>query len=292
MDDQLYKIGTVSKLTGISVERLRAWERRYGMHPTERAGRTRFYDGEQLDRLKKIKALLDRGQTIGQLARLGPAEIDRRLGVAPRPSQSGLRVGLVGADLVLAERDAGGARLDIHGRWASPESFDAHLDILPELDVVAVLLPTLDPERIERYLDAVRDAALVFAYRYATEADLQTAGAFGVTLMPWPASWSAVEEACLAQPRAPLSDTGPPRRFTDDELLHIAMAASRTGCECTRGMVDLLGALNAFTAHAERCAAGDSEHPSTAASAHAARAELEEALHVFVQRHALIHTHD
>lgn len=292
MDDQLYKIGTVSKLTGISVERLRAWERRYGMHPTERAGRTRFYDGGQLDRLKKIKALLDRGQTIGQLARLGPAEIDRRLGVAPRPSQSGLRVGLVGADLVLAERDAGGARLDIHGRWASPESFDAHLDILPELDVVAVLLPTLDPERIERYLDAVRDAALVFAYRYATEADLQTAGAFGVTLMPWPASWSAVEEACLAQPRAPLSDTGPPRRFSDDELLHIAMAASRTGCECTRGLVDLLGALNAFTAHTQRCAAGDSEHPSTASSAQAARAELEEALHVFVQRHALIHPHD
>ena len=289
MDDQLYRIGTVSKLTGISVERLRAWERRYGMHPAERAGRTRFYDGDQLDRLKKIKALLDRGQSIGQLARLGPGEIDRRLGVAPRPARSGLRTGLVGADLVLAERDAAGGRLDIHGRWASPETFEAHVDILPDLDVVAVLIPTLDPERLERYLDAVGDAALVFSYRYATEADLQTAAAFGVTLIPWPAPWASIEEACLAQPRTPAATGGPARRFSDDELLHVAMAASRTGCECTRGIVDLVNALNAFAAHTERCAGGDAEHPSTSAHAQAARAELEEALHVFVQKHALIH---
>ena len=292
MDEQLYKIGTVSKLTGISVERLRAWERRHGIEPAERSGRTRFYDGRQLDRLKKIKALLDRGQTIGQLARLGPGEIDRRLGVSPRPARSGLRVGLVGADLVLAERDAGEGKLDVHGRWASPESFEAHLDILPELDVVAVLIPSLDPERIEQYLDAVREAALVFAYRYATEADLQTSGAFGVTLIPWPASWSVIEEACLVQPRAPLAADGPPRRFTDDELLHVAMAASRTGCECTRGIVDLVGALNAFAVHAERCATGSPDHPSTSGGARAARAELEEALHAFVQKHALLHADD
>ena len=73
MDDQLYRIGAVSKLTGISVECLRAWERRYGFTPAERAGRTRLYDTDQLDHLKKIKTLLDRGQAIGQLARLEAA---------------------------------------------------------------------------------------------------------------------------------------------------------------------------------------------------------------------------
>ncbi len=292
MDEQLYKIGTVAKLTGISVERLRAWERRHGIEPAERSGRTRFYDGAQLDRLKKIKALLDRGQTIGQLALLGQAEIDRRLGVSPRPAEHGLRVGLVGAELVLAERDAGADALDIHGRWASPETFESQLDILPELDVVAVLLPSLDPARMEKILDAVRDAALVFAYRYATEADLRTASAFGVTLLAWPAPWATIEEACLAQPRAPLSGGGTPRRFNDDELLHVAMAASRTGCECTRGIVDLVVALNAFAEHTERCGAGNTEHPLSATHAQAARAELEEALQVFVQRHALLHATD
>ena len=292
MDEQLYKIGTVARLTGISVERLRAWERRHGIEPSERSGRTRLYDGAQLDRLKKIKALLDRGETIGQLARLGATEIDRRLGVAPRPARQGPRVGLVGAELVLAERDAGGDALDIHGRWASPETFEAQLDILPELDVVALLLPSLDPARMENILDTVREAALVFAYRYATEADLQTASAFGVTLLAWPAPWSAMEEACLAQPRAPLSGGGPPRRFTDAELLHVGLAASRTGCPCTRSIVDLLAALNAFAEHTERCAAGEAEHPPSASHAEVARAELEEALQAFVQKHALLHAGD
>lgn len=289
MDDQLYRIGAVSKLTGISVECLRAWERRYGFTPAERAGRTRLYDTDQLDHLKKIKTLLDRGQAIGQLARLEPREIDRRLGIAPSRARSGTRVGLVGADLVLAERDATQGNLDIHGRWASPETFEAHLDILPELDVVAILFPSLDPQRIEHYLDSVRDAALVFTYRYATEDDLQTAAAFGITLLPWPAPWSTIEEACLAQPNVPKQPGTVPRRFSDDELLHIAMAASRTGCECTRGLVDLVNALNAFALHAQRCGSNAPDHPYTAAHVHAAREELEETLATFVQRHALIH---
>ncbi|MEM6709905.1 MAG: MerR family transcriptional regulator [Pseudomonadota bacterium] len=30
---ELYRIGAVAQLTGIAVERLRAWERRYGLAP-------------------------------------------------------------------------------------------------------------------------------------------------------------------------------------------------------------------------------------------------------------------
>jgi hypothetical protein len=62
LDDDLYRIGTVAGLTGVSVERLRAWDRRYGLAPAHRAGKTRFYNRAQLERLKRIKQLIDEGQ--------------------------------------------------------------------------------------------------------------------------------------------------------------------------------------------------------------------------------------
>ena len=49
--EDLYRIGTVAQITQISVERLRAWERRYGLAPAHRAGKTRFYSASQLARL-------------------------------------------------------------------------------------------------------------------------------------------------------------------------------------------------------------------------------------------------
>ena len=51
--DDFYRIGSVAALTGIAVERLRAWERRHGFSPAHKSGRTRFYSADQLEKLKK-----------------------------------------------------------------------------------------------------------------------------------------------------------------------------------------------------------------------------------------------
>ena len=51
----LYQIGSVTALTGIAAERLRAWERRYGFAPAERNGKIRLYSHEQVKKLNKIK---------------------------------------------------------------------------------------------------------------------------------------------------------------------------------------------------------------------------------------------
>ena len=55
--DDFYRIGSVAALTGIAVERLRAWERRHDFSPAHKRGRTRFYSAQQLEKLKKIKLL-------------------------------------------------------------------------------------------------------------------------------------------------------------------------------------------------------------------------------------------
>ena len=282
MRADLHKIGAASRATGISVECLRQWERRHGFAPAARVGKMRLYDGTQLERLKKLKRLIDRGEPIRKLVALSPAEIDQRLAQGTRAGPP--RVGIVGAGLMLAERDHGRTRLDIHGRWASPEAFVAQAGALPELDVVALLLPSLDPALIERHMDLLPEAALVVAYGLASVADLRTAQELGVMLLPWPAAWTALEDACLAQPQAHT-----PRRFTDEELLHISVSAPAGDQGCTKGLAALVLALNAYVTHATRCEESDAGLPPTAGNAAAARAGLEASLEALVERFGLIH---
>ena len=288
MTSDLYRIGAVSKLTDISAERLRAWERRYNLQPAHRSGKTRFYDSGQVEHLQKIKVLLDRGQAISQLIRLTAEELDTRLSV--KPGRGGAtRVGLVGTSLILAERDQEQSRLNVLGRWASLESFETCTDVLPALDVLLVQLPGIDTQQIQRVRSIVPNTRLVCAYRYAQDRDAETAAELGLALLQWPAPWSDVEYACLSDAMASGGDNRTElRRFTEDELLQIAMTPeSQVGCGCARGLVELITELDAFSVHASRCADGETGHPGATAAEHA-RIRLEEALEVFVAQHRLL----
>ncbi|NNG12714.1 MAG: MerR family transcriptional regulator, partial [Halobacteria archaeon] len=68
---QRYRIGTVAKLTGISPDTLRIWERRYGVvEPVRSPGGGREYTSEDIERLQLIKQLVDSGDAIGSIAAL------------------------------------------------------------------------------------------------------------------------------------------------------------------------------------------------------------------------------
>lgn len=67
-----YKIGTISRLTGVSPITLRTWERRYQLLDPERgSGRQRLYTDEDLEVLQRVSELLKTGRSIGELAALG-----------------------------------------------------------------------------------------------------------------------------------------------------------------------------------------------------------------------------
>jgi DNA-binding transcriptional MerR regulator/methylmalonyl-CoA mutase cobalamin-binding subunit len=75
-----YPLGAVSRLTGLSAEVLRAWERRYGaVQPPRTPGGTRRYRAKDLERLRLLKAAVDAGHRIGDVAGLEDAELARRV---------------------------------------------------------------------------------------------------------------------------------------------------------------------------------------------------------------------
>lgn len=69
---QTYRIHRFSKLTGLSTHVIRAWERRYGLvSPTRGANRYRLYNDEDVRFFRYLKARVDEGTSIGELAAVG-----------------------------------------------------------------------------------------------------------------------------------------------------------------------------------------------------------------------------
>ena len=65
---ELFPIRTVSSLTGVNVITLRAWERRYGLiKPVRAPTGHRLYRREDIDRIHRAIALLDKGVAISQV---------------------------------------------------------------------------------------------------------------------------------------------------------------------------------------------------------------------------------
>jgi DNA-binding transcriptional MerR regulator len=81
-----YPIRAVSKLTGLSVDTLRAWERRYGAVVPTRGERGRLYTDADVARLRLLHLAVEAGHSVGTIAALSDREL-RHLGTpAARPA--------------------------------------------------------------------------------------------------------------------------------------------------------------------------------------------------------------
>jgi len=80
-----YPIRAVSKLTGIGIDTLRAWERRHGAVTPIRDDRGRMYTDADVARLRLLHGAVVRGHSIGRLAALSDEQL-RTLVAAVEPS--------------------------------------------------------------------------------------------------------------------------------------------------------------------------------------------------------------
>jgi len=268
-DPDLYRIGTIAALTGIAVERLRAWERRHGIEPAFRSGKTRFYSRAQLDQLTRIKQLIDQGHPIGSLAGLSveqlaqravgtgptePAEPTDRMTAHSKPLARAARTGLIGPNLLVLELQQGDAsQLDVRGRWANLDAFLAERNRMDPLDIVAVQMPVLLAHRLEAIAAAQPTARLVALYQFTTPKHLAAVQERGIPTLQWPATWQAIEHACATTAGLPLRAARlAERRYSDAEL--VAIAASTTDPNrCPQYLVDLISSLNAFAEYSANC---------------------------------------
>ena len=132
VEELTYPLGAAARLTGISPDTLRAWERRYEVVvPLRTPGGTRRYTATDLERLTLVKTAIDRGHRIGQVARLENEELAR---------------------IVAGESDPESPSLD----GSVSDVCDAIMHALSELDadeserLIALQLAALGPSRFAR----------------------------------------------------------------------------------------------------------------------------------------------
>jgi len=142
-----YPIRAVAKLTGLSIDTLRAWERRYKAISPNRAGRGRTYNEADIKRLQLLREAVDKGHRIGEMAALSDQELRDLMS---RSSQLAVRA----------------------AHMSLENSAQDHLDVSPVLDRI----DRFDPVATDREL--ARLAALVtprdFVYRVVVPLMIET----------------------------------------------------------------------------------------------------------------------
>lgn len=86
-----YPIRAAAKITGISLDTLRAWERRYQAVVPERTARGRQYSAADLERLRLLGALVSQGHAIGGIAAKSDEELRFLLAGPAAAAESGGR---------------------------------------------------------------------------------------------------------------------------------------------------------------------------------------------------------
>jgi len=112
-----YPIRVIARLTGIPIDTLRAWERRYAAVEPGRDDRGRLYTDADLRKLKLLRQLVDRGHAIGRIAAMPEVDLAALLEAGAEPADrpgnaEGVAPGgIIGAlqryDLAAAERQLG-----------------------------------------------------------------------------------------------------------------------------------------------------------------------------------------
>jgi DNA-binding transcriptional MerR regulator len=132
-----YPIRAVAQMTGLSLDTLRAWERRYEVVTPRRGDRGRLYSEDDVTRLRHLGQLVDKGHAIGTIAHLDTAQLARLLESTDALTPQTHPVAAARLDHMIAA-------LDSYDLATIESELNRFAAVLPARDLVfAVVLPLL-----------------------------------------------------------------------------------------------------------------------------------------------------
>lgn len=308
-DDNTYRIGAVARLTGISVDRLRAWERRYGVVETRRTEALgRIYTRGDVERLTMIKQLVDLGNAISSVANLADEQLRERLQQDSRSSRHNnepfahkpVRVVAYGGTLAAQLRSS----LDrlpgilLAGAYQNFDEFRRHLTSLAP-EVLVLEYAGVYPDTVEELDDLLSRSGAkraVMVCGFGRHDVFRSLKEHGAVILRSPISLEELELACrysgeqregdddapASRLRVDLPEGIPPRRFQDADLVQLGSIARSVECECPEHLISLISSLMAFEAYSASCQHRNADDAALHAYLHRvtahARALIEEAL--------------
>lgn len=207
-----YRSGAAARLSGVPVETLRVWERRYGVTDPNRSARgQRQYSFEDVRRLGLIKQLVDAGNSIGAVAHLDLQQLLAMLGaVANLPAAQSqmqmsnglLRIALVGVMLrqSLINLDPEFSKLSLvqtalNLKQAQQQLKDVKVDVLiveqGELTAPEEQIPLLSAAQ-----QACQATAVLMLYRFASSDAIRQLRLAGFHVARIPSDMLEIDHLC------------------------------------------------------------------------------------------------
>ena len=278
--DGLYRIATVSSLTGIPVPTIRIWESRHAVvQPARNAGNVRLYRRADIERLSLVKAAVDAGHAISTVASLTDRQIKARFNHATvrvaKAREACCRVLVFGTALASVLKTAWLARSDVRLQAIlpalptaphRPDRPAADFESLPLVDAMIIDAPVVSnalPATLRQLRAATKAPVVIVVYGFANRQALARLDAANVIALAAPTDPAQLARLCqlgLAVEPAPpaafsqiLMHSASPRRYTDTFLLQLSQLPSKVQCECPNHLADLLNKLSAFERYSLEC---------------------------------------
>jgi DNA-binding transcriptional MerR regulator len=313
----LYRIGAVSKLSGVPVPTLRIWQTRYNaFSPTTTQGQHRLYNDADLQKAALLKTLTGQGHGIRLIAGLdnpqlqqllqtsadmGRAASSRTPSAATALESQQHAWGVVGQSL--AERLEStalkalrpGHGLSVHQVWADLTETQNKRSS-QSLDVLMVSVNSLNDQAAQQILTlaqelGVRLTVVLYGFGQSNALAQLERGACLVHRQTLDDATLASIVQSARPPQAPAirawGDASlpiPPRHFSDAVLQRVANITSQVLCECPRHVAELIGQLGQFEDYSRECLSQSPKdrqlHTQLNTMAASARALFEDALRV------------
>jgi DNA-binding transcriptional MerR regulator len=273
----LYRIGAVSKTTGIPVSTLRIWETRYGaFSPVKTEGKQRLFAEQDVSKALLLKQLSQNGHGISAIANLDLEQL-RRMSNPPHHRPQNLTVngqpvllavvGLSMANRIESKKFAAGLKqnqikvTDVLIDLAAA----AKADLAHKPQVLLVKVNTLQSSvhaGIQALIAKHQFAQTIVVYNFAPEAVVQAMKFSGLIVRREPISDIELAELlqsvlfvdpARAQEFGTSGSVIASRKYSDATLSRVAGISTNVLCECPRHVAELIEQLASFEQYSQEC---------------------------------------
>lgn len=277
-----YRIGAVSKLSGIPVPTLRVWQTRYGaFSPITTRGQHRLYNEDDVRKALLLKLLTRQGHGISQIAGLATAQLQQLqhtgagLTLAAEPAvalqaQPCSGWGVIGPALADRLQSAhvtmglGGQPLPIEQIWSDLDhARRAPPDTAPEVLLVSV--NGLNQDVAQQILGIAKQLAAhktVVLYAFGQMGAVMLLRHSGHEVHQNPMNDNTLIDIVHSTRARPFVQSWgldklptpiPARQFSEAVLQRVANIPSQVLCECPRHVAELIGQLGRFEDYSRDC---------------------------------------
>lgn len=286
IENNKFRIGSVSRLTGIPTDTLRIWERRYDVVTPERSGSgTRYYSHADITRLALIKELVEEGNAISTVANLRKEELEERVKLiksSTKPAKNieiakTCRLIVCGDALPLYIRNTHEEfpELEVVAEFQNPFQAEAELADI-EADVLLMEFPAFQDQDIgplQTILKRHPNLYPILVYGFTTRSTIELLNKLHISTIRAPLDVFRLRSECQKAVSAsagsvistPLKTTEneviPKRQFTQEQVMNLINKPqpNSVNCECPKHHGEILYNLYAFEEYTIGCQTNNSE---------------------------------